>query len=97
MDEYIKATFKGYWKGAQQKWIPVDMHDQPPWVNRLLFLPAIKNKQSEPPMTDRLATLTKRVAELRQVGLEVCHCIEEFYLRWIRPLSRWKKLAFECL
>jgi hypothetical protein len=25
-DEYIKATFKGYWKGVQQKWILVDMH-----------------------------------------------------------------------
>jgi hypothetical protein len=31
MDEYIKATFKSYWKGAQQKWILVDMHVEPPW------------------------------------------------------------------
>jgi hypothetical protein len=65
MDEYIKATFKGCWKGAQQKWILVDMHDQPSWVNKLLFPPTIKNKRSEPPMTDRLAVLIKRVAELR--------------------------------
>jgi hypothetical protein len=43
-DEYIKATFKGCCKGAQQKWNLVDMHDQPPWVNKLLFPPAIKNK-----------------------------------------------------
>jgi hypothetical protein len=64
-DEYIKATFKGCWKGAQQKWILVDMHDKPLWVNKLLFPPAIKNKRSEPPMTNRLAALTKRVAELR--------------------------------
>jgi hypothetical protein len=73
-DEYIKATFKGCWKGAQQKWIPADMHDQHSWVNTLLFPPAIKNKRSEPPMT-------KRVAELHQAGLEVCHCVEEFYLQ----------------
>jgi hypothetical protein len=95
-DEYIKATFKGCWKGAQQKWILVDIHDQPPWVNKLLFPPAIKNKRSEPPMTDRLAALTKRVAKLHQASLEACHYVEEFYLRRIRPLGRWKKLAFEC-
>jgi hypothetical protein len=41
------------------------MNDQPTWVNKLLFPPAIKNKQSELPMTARLAALTKRVAELR--------------------------------
>jgi hypothetical protein len=72
------------------------MHDQPPWINKLLFPPAIKNKQSESPMTDRLAALTKRVAELRQADLEACHCVEEFYLRWIRPLGLRKKLPFEC-
>jgi hypothetical protein len=60
-DEYIKASFKGCWKGAQQKWILVDMHDQSLWVNKLLFPLAIKNKRSEPPMTDRLAVLTKRM------------------------------------
>jgi hypothetical protein len=73
------------------------MHDQPPWVNKLLFPPAIKNKRLEPPMTDRLAVPTKRDTELCQAGLEACHCIEEFYLRWIRPLDRKKKLAFKCL
>jgi hypothetical protein len=88
-DGYIKATFKGYWKGAQQKWILVDMHDQFSWVNKLLFPPAIKNKRSERPMTNCLATLTKCVAELCQAGLEACHCVEELYLRR-------KKLAFEC-
>jgi hypothetical protein len=72
------------------------MHVQPPWVNKLLFPPVIKNQRKEPPMTDRLAALVKRVAELRQVGLEVCHCVEEFYLRRIRPLDRRKTLAFEC-
>jgi hypothetical protein len=64
-DEYIKATFKGCWKGAQQKWILVDMHVEPPWVNKLLFPPAIKNQRKEPSMTDRLAALATRVAELR--------------------------------
>jgi hypothetical protein len=72
------------------------MHDQPPWINKLLFPPAIKSKRSEPTMTDLLAALTKRVAELRQAGLEAFHCIEEFYLQWIHPLGRQKKLAFEC-
>jgi hypothetical protein len=51
----------------------------------------------ELPMIDHLATPIKRVAELCQVGLEVCHRIKEFYLRRVRPLSRWKTLAFKCL
>jgi hypothetical protein len=46
-------------------------------------------------MTDCLAALVRRVAELRQAGLEACHCVEEFYLRRIRPLGRQKTLAFE--
>jgi hypothetical protein len=71
------------------------MHDQPPWVNKLMFPPAIKNKRSEPSMTDRLAALIKCVAELHQASLEACHCVEEFYLQQIRPLGRRKKLAFE--
>jgi hypothetical protein len=77
-------------------WILMDMHDQPPWVNKLLFPPAIKNKRMEPQMIDRLATLTKHVAELCQAGFEACHCIEEFYVRRIRPLGRRKTLAFKC-
>jgi hypothetical protein len=47
-------------------------------------------------MIDRLATRTKRVAELCQAGLAACHCIKEFYLRRIHPLGHWKKLMFEC-
>jgi hypothetical protein len=98
-DEYIKATFKGCWKGAQQKWILIDMHDQPLWVNKLLFPPAIKNKRSEPPMTNRLVALTKHVAELRQAGLEACHCVKEFYLWWIPTVSLRKviPLSFLCI
>jgi hypothetical protein len=80
-DEYIKATFKSCWKGAQQRWILVDMHGQPPWVNKLMFPPAIKNKRTEPPMIGCLAALTKRIAKLRQASLEACHCIKEFYVR----------------
>jgi hypothetical protein len=94
-DEYIKSTFKSCWKGAQQRWILVDMHDQPLWVNILLFPPAIKNKRMEPLMTDRLAAQTKRIAELHHTNLEACHCVEELYLWQIRPLGRWKILAFE--
>jgi hypothetical protein len=94
-DEYIKATFKGCWKEAQQKWILVDMHVEPPWVNKLLFPPAIKDQRKEPLMTDRLAALVRRVAELCQAVLEACHCAEEFYLWRIRPLGHRKTLAFE--
>jgi hypothetical protein len=71
------------------------MHVEPPWVNKLMFPPAIKDQRKELPMTDRLATLVRHVAELRQAGLEACHCAEEFYLRRIRPLGRRKTLAFE--
>jgi hypothetical protein len=46
-------------------------------------------------MTDRLAALVRRVAELRQARLEACHRAEEFYLRRIRPLDRRKTLSFE--
>jgi hypothetical protein len=38
-------------------------------------------------MTDRLVTQVKRVAELRQAGLKVCHCVKEFHLWWIHPLG----------
>jgi hypothetical protein len=74
----------------------VDMHDQPPCVNKLLFPPAIKNQWTKPPMIDRLVVLTKRVAELCQTGLEACHCVKEFFIQWIHPLGRRKTLAFEC-
>jgi hypothetical protein len=56
------------------------MHDQYPWVNKLLLPLAIKNKQTETPMTDRLVALTKHVVELCQAGLEACHCVEEFFV-----------------
>jgi hypothetical protein len=47
-------------------------------------------------MTDHLAALVKRIAELRQAVLKACHCVKEFYLRRIHPLGCWKTLAFEC-
>jgi hypothetical protein len=71
------------------------MHVEPLWVNKLLFPPTIKDQWKELPMTDRLAALVRRVTELRQAELEACHYAEEFYLRWIRPIGRWKTLAFE--
>jgi hypothetical protein len=95
-DEYIKATFKCCCKGAQQKWILVDMHVQPTWVNKLLLPPTIKNKWKEPPMTNCLAALVKHIAKLHQARLEACHCVKEFHLQRIRPIDRRKTLAFEC-
>jgi hypothetical protein len=71
------------------------MHDQYPWVNKLLLPLAIKNKRTETPMTDRLVALTKHVVELRQAGLEACHYVEEFFVYRIRPLGRRKTLAFK--
>jgi hypothetical protein len=48
-------------------------------------------------MTPRLVALVKRVAELKDAGLQACHCAEEFTLRWIQPLDRREKLAYECM
>jgi hypothetical protein len=42
-------------------------------------------------MNSRLAALVKHVAELHEAKHKACHCIEEFHLQRIRPLSR------ECL
>jgi hypothetical protein len=47
-------------------------------------------------MTPHLVALVKRVAELCDIGLRVCHCVEEFTLQHIRPLDRWEKLAYDC-
>jgi hypothetical protein len=46
-------------------------------------------------MTPRLVTLVKRVAELCTIDLRVCHCVEEFTHRWICPLGRREKLAYD--
>jgi hypothetical protein len=43
--EYLNATFKGYWKGASQKWFLVDMHILPQWTNKHLFPPQIDDKR----------------------------------------------------
>jgi hypothetical protein len=72
------------------------MHVEPQWANMHLLLLLINDKRGEPKMTPRLTTLVKRVAELHNIGLRACHCDEEFTHRWIRPLGRRKKLAFEC-
>jgi hypothetical protein len=94
--EYIKASFKGNWKGASRWWFLVDMHVQPQWVNRHLLPPLIDKKWGEPKMTLHLAALVKRVTELRDFGLRPRHCTEEFTLRRIHPLGRQEKLAYEC-
>jgi hypothetical protein len=86
--EYIKASFKGSWKGATQGWFLIDMHVQPQWANRHLLPPLIDKKRGELKMTPRLATFVRWVVELHDFGLWVCHYAEEFTLRWIRPLVR---------
>jgi hypothetical protein len=58
--------------------------------------PLVDKKRGEPKMTPCLAALVKRVAELLAAGLWVCHCVEEFSLRWIRPLGHQEKLAYNC-
>jgi hypothetical protein len=72
----MKASFKGCWKHPQRRWVPVDMHSPAPWVNRLLYPPVLKDQRKESSMTARLLALVKRIAELHQVGLEACHCVE---------------------
>jgi hypothetical protein len=47
-------------------------------------------------MTPHLTALIRWVAELRDTSLQVCHCVEEFTCRRIRPLGYREKLAFEC-
>jgi hypothetical protein len=72
------------------------MHVLPQWANKHLLPPLIDEKQGEPKMTPRLAALVRWVAELRNSSLQARHCAEEFMLRWIRPLDRREKLAYEC-
>jgi hypothetical protein len=57
------------------------MHVQLQWVNKHLFPSFVKDKRSELAMTSRLATLIKRVAELREDELKACHCAKEFTLQ----------------
>jgi hypothetical protein len=68
----------------------------PKWANTHLLPPLIDNKWGEPKMTPCLAALVKRVAELHDAGLRVCHCTEEFTLWQIRPLGHREKIAYEC-
>jgi hypothetical protein len=86
-EEYIKASFKGSWKGASRLWFLVNMHIQPQWVKRHLLPPLIDKKRRELKMTPRLAALVKWVAELYHSDLRACHCSEEFTLWWIHPLG----------
>jgi hypothetical protein len=93
--DYIDATFKGRWKDFSQRWFLVDMHVCPQWANKHLLLPLINNKRGKPEMTPHVSALVKRVAELRDAGLQACHCTEEFIIRQILPLGRWDALAYE--
>jgi hypothetical protein len=47
-------------------------------------------------MTLCLAALVRRVTELRDADLWVCHYAEDFTRQWIRPLGCWEKLPYEC-
>jgi hypothetical protein len=94
-EEYIKASFKGSWKGGSRWWFHVDMHFQPQWVNKHLLPPLIDKKRGEPKMTPRLAALVKWVAKFRDFGLQACHFAEEFTLWWNHPLGHREKLAYE--
>jgi hypothetical protein len=94
--EYIRASFKGSWKGATQRWFLVDMHVEPQWANKHLLPPLIKNKWGEPKMALRLAALVKWLAELRNAGHRAFHYIEEFTLRRISPLDHREKLTYLC-
>jgi hypothetical protein len=55
-------------------------------MNKHLLSPLIKDKPKSLEETPHLKALVKRVTELRQLGLEVCHCVKEFILQQIRPL-----------
>jgi hypothetical protein len=72
------------------------MHIEPQWANKQLLPLLIDDKRGEPKMTPYLTALVKRVAELRDASLWVCHCAEQFTHRWICPLGSQEKLTFEC-
>jgi hypothetical protein len=72
-----RCYLQEFLEGLSEEMVLVDMHVQPQCVNKLMFLPFVKDKRGEPPMTSRLAALVKRVAELHKAGLKVCHCAEE--------------------
>jgi hypothetical protein len=63
--EYMDATFKGYWKGASRKWFLVDMHTDPQWMNKHLLPPQIDDKQRELELIPHLKALVVRVTELQ--------------------------------
>jgi hypothetical protein len=65
-------------------------------MNKHVLPPQVDDKRKEPELTSCLKALAKQVIELHEAGLKVCHCVEEFTLRWIHPLSHQEKLAFEC-
>jgi hypothetical protein len=43
--------------------------------------PVIKDERNEPLMKSRLSALAKRMAELHETRLKVCHYVEGFHLR----------------
>jgi hypothetical protein len=64
-------------------------------MNKHLLPPLNDDKWKDPELTLPLKALVKRVTELHEAGLKVCHCADGFTLQWIHPLDRHEKLAFE--
>jgi hypothetical protein len=79
--EYLKVTFRGYWKGASRWLFHINLGGTPQWPNKYLLPPQIEDKRKSPEETPRLKVLVKWVTELHQLWLEVFHCTEEFILQ----------------
>jgi hypothetical protein len=67
--------------------------DAPQWSNKHLLLPLVDDKWKMSVVKPRLEELVTCMAPLCKVGVEVCHCAEEFIPPWIRLLGRRKKLV----
>jgi hypothetical protein len=61
-----------------------------------MFPPVVKAQRKEPLMNVQLATLVKRISELRKARLKAFDYIEEFHHRRICPLVHRDKWAYEC-
>jgi hypothetical protein len=84
-------------EGSCRRWFHVNLGDTPQWPNKHLLSSLIADKRKNLEEMPRLKVMIKWVTELCQVRLEACHCVEEFILQRIRPLSHREKLASECL
>jgi hypothetical protein len=94
-DEYMKATFKGCWKHAQQKWILVDMQivklsfQQSTDVNASLVL------ELETTHTSLVATHDKLDSKSKALDFQVIHADEA--VLWLKIIESWLEAAEEAL